>query len=165
MEQRCLLWVNYRSIRTMVGRNSFILIPFISLFPGLPAIILLHRGLFGKNLWTLNFRHNPISNLPFQRNKVRRRRSSILHSLPVLVDRTYDPWKWSKFCVTRQSFDERTKRQTCHFSFEQKWTNKKVMDLLFIPLQIIRWMAIADWFEFAHRNLSLSLPFSFYPSP
>ncbi|CAF5043394.1 unnamed protein product, partial [Rotaria sp. Silwood1] len=33
---------------------------------GMPAIILLCRGLFGKNIWTLNFRHNPTSNPPIQ---------------------------------------------------------------------------------------------------
>jgi hypothetical protein len=37
---------------------------------GLPAIILLCRGLFGKNVWTLNFRNNPLSNSSIQRNKV-----------------------------------------------------------------------------------------------
>lgn len=37
---------------------------------GMPAIILLCRGLFGKNIWTVNFRHNPISNPAIQRNRV-----------------------------------------------------------------------------------------------
>jgi hypothetical protein len=37
---------------------------------GMPAIILLCRGLFGKNVWTLNFRYNPISNPTIQRTKV-----------------------------------------------------------------------------------------------
>lgn len=37
---------------------------------GMPAIILLCRGLFGKNVWTLNFRYNPLSNSAIQRNKV-----------------------------------------------------------------------------------------------
>ncbi|CAF3528801.1 unnamed protein product [Adineta steineri] len=37
---------------------------------GMPAIILLCRGLFGKNVWTLNFRHNPLSNSTVQYNKV-----------------------------------------------------------------------------------------------
>ncbi|CAF0816396.1 unnamed protein product [Rotaria sp. Silwood1] len=36
---------------------------------GMPAIILLCRGLFGKNIWTLNFRHNPTSNPPIQSHK------------------------------------------------------------------------------------------------
>jgi len=36
----------------------------------MPAIILLCRGLFGKNIWTLNFRYNPLSNSLIQRNKV-----------------------------------------------------------------------------------------------
>ncbi|CAF4197320.1 unnamed protein product [Rotaria sp. Silwood2] len=35
----------------------------------MPAIILLCRGLFGKNVWTLNFRYNPISDLSIKRNK------------------------------------------------------------------------------------------------
>ena len=29
---------------------------------GMPAVILLCRGLFGKNVWTLNFRYNAMSN-------------------------------------------------------------------------------------------------------
>ncbi|CAF1075055.1 unnamed protein product [Adineta steineri] len=41
----------------------------ISINNGMPAIILLCRGLFGKNVWTLNFRHNPINNSIVQRNK------------------------------------------------------------------------------------------------
>ena len=36
----------------------------------MPAIILLCRGLFGKNVWTLNFRHDPLSNPLLQPNKV-----------------------------------------------------------------------------------------------
>jgi hypothetical protein len=36
----------------------------------MPAIILLCRGLFGKNVWTLNFRYNPLSNSLTQGNKV-----------------------------------------------------------------------------------------------
>ncbi|CAF4372099.1 unnamed protein product, partial [Rotaria sp. Silwood2] len=36
---------------------------------GMPAIILLCRGLFGKNVWTLNFRHDPILNPPIQIHK------------------------------------------------------------------------------------------------
>ncbi|CAF0840966.1 unnamed protein product [Rotaria sordida] len=36
---------------------------------GMPAIILLCRGLYGKNVWTLNFRHNPLSNPPIQSHK------------------------------------------------------------------------------------------------
>ncbi|CAM4913980.1 unnamed protein product [Rotaria socialis] len=36
---------------------------------GMPAIILLCRGLFGRNVWTLNFRHNPSSNLSVQKNR------------------------------------------------------------------------------------------------
>ncbi len=41
---------------------------FLSL--GIPAIILLCRGLSGKNIWTLNFRHNPLSNPTILRNRV-----------------------------------------------------------------------------------------------
>jgi len=36
----------------------------------MPTIILLCRGLFGKNVWTLNFRQNSLSNPSIQRNKV-----------------------------------------------------------------------------------------------
>ncbi|CAF1611172.1 unnamed protein product [Rotaria sp. Silwood1] len=41
----------------------------ISVNNDMPAIILLCRGLFGKNIWTLNFRYNPQSNLSIHRNK------------------------------------------------------------------------------------------------
>ncbi|CAF1114250.1 unnamed protein product, partial [Rotaria sordida] len=41
----------------------------ISVNNGMPAIILLCRGLFGKNVWTLNFRYNPLSNLLIRRNQ------------------------------------------------------------------------------------------------
>lgn len=37
---------------------------------GMPAVILLCRGLFGKNIWTLNFRHNPLTTPSIQRNRV-----------------------------------------------------------------------------------------------
>ncbi|CAF2041102.1 unnamed protein product [Rotaria magnacalcarata] len=45
----------------------------INLNNGLPAVILLCRGLFGKSVWTLNFRHDPISNPSTQLNKSRER--------------------------------------------------------------------------------------------
>ncbi|UJR09856.1 hypothetical protein I4U23_014078 [Adineta vaga] len=41
----------------------------INMNNGMPAIILLCRGLFGKNVWTLNFRHIPMSNASIQRNR------------------------------------------------------------------------------------------------
>jgi hypothetical protein len=52
-------------------REEFlIIIIFFLLSLGMPAIILLCRGVFGKNVWTLNFRYNPLSNVSIQRNKV-----------------------------------------------------------------------------------------------
>ncbi|CAF0784608.1 unnamed protein product [Adineta ricciae] len=36
---------------------------------GMQAIVLLYRGLFGKNVWTSKFRHNPLSNPLLQPNK------------------------------------------------------------------------------------------------
>ncbi|CAF0874456.1 unnamed protein product [Adineta ricciae] len=41
----------------------------ISVNNSMPAIILLCRGLFGKNVWTLNFRHDPMSSASVQRNR------------------------------------------------------------------------------------------------
>jgi hypothetical protein len=37
---------------------------------GLPAIIVLCRGLFGKNVWTLKSRHDPLSCQSVERHKV-----------------------------------------------------------------------------------------------
>lgn len=46
-------------------------------------IILLCRGLFNKSVWTLNFRHNPISSAPLQPTKVREHGSrSVSDHLP-----------------------------------------------------------------------------------
>ena len=42
----------------------------------MPAIILLCRGLFGKNIWTLNFRHNPLTTPSIPRNRVS---TSLMH--------------------------------------------------------------------------------------
>lgn len=65
--------MNYRLMLIMVNycwlrRKEFMEFWF---FLGMPAIILLCRGLFGKNIWTLNFRHNPIFNSAIHRNKVK----------------------------------------------------------------------------------------------
>ena len=72
----CSRWMNCPLIWTTVSQMiraavlSHWSIDSMCSFTGLPAVILLCRGLFGKNLWTLNFRQNPISNPPMLRNKV-----------------------------------------------------------------------------------------------
>jgi hypothetical protein len=65
-----------------------------SSFVGMPAIILLYRGIFGKNVWTLNFRYNPLSNSSIEQNKVRIYFFEKKIILKYLVTRTNIKWKW-----------------------------------------------------------------------
>jgi hypothetical protein len=65
----------------------------------MPAIILLCRGLFGKNVWTLNFRHNPLSNPPTPRNKV----------TPLFLNS-----KKTEFSISRYMIEMKTRRVFHH---------------------------------------------------
>ncbi|CAF1049998.1 unnamed protein product [Adineta steineri] len=90
----------------------------ISINNGMPAIILLCRGLFGKNVWTLNFRHNPINNSIVQRNKSHERtlNESDKSTSSSVTNSSNDPKE--KHHLSHSTRNERAKRNDFNMNLE-----------------------------------------------